>query len=79
MQQPIYLPKSHQKVAALAMLANDESVCLVGKLTLLVKLIFMVALCNRTDHYIFALLFLSSISFFSHLISAAAGWMSTIV
>jgi len=44
----------------------------------------MVALCNRADYYIFALLFLSSIfyilsSFFPRLISAAAGWMSTIL
>ena len=45
------------------------------------------ALCNRADHYIFALWFLSSIfyllsiylSFFPRLISAAAGWMSTIL
>jgi len=41
---------------------------------------FMVAVHNRTDHYIFALLFLSSsIFFYSSLISAAAGWMSTIL
>jgi len=43
----------------------------------------MVTLCNRADHYIFALLFLSiylsSSSFFPRLISAAAGWMSTIL
>jgi len=42
----------------------------------------MVALCNRADHYIFALKFLSIffyLSFFiPRLISAAAGWMSTI-
>ena len=41
--------------------------------------IIMVALCNRADHYIFALLFLSSIFFFPLLISAAAGWMSAIL
>ena len=43
---------------------------------------FMVALCNRADHYIFALLFLSSIYLLflsSRLISAAVGWMSTIL
>ena len=40
------------------------------------NMFFMVGLCNRADHYIFALLFLSSI-FFPRLISAAAGWMST--
>jgi len=43
----------------------------------------MVALCNSADHYIFALLFLSSSSiyvfFVPRLISAAAGWMSTIL
>jgi len=44
----------------------------------------MVALCNRADHYIFALWFLSiffffCLSFFPRLISAAAGWMSTIL
>jgi len=41
----------------------------------------MVALWNRAGHYIFALWFLSSffLSFFiPRLISAAAGWMSTI-
>jgi len=43
--------------------------------------LIMVALCNTADHYIFALLFLSSIYllFFPRLISAAAGWMSTIL
>jgi len=41
---------------------------------------FMVAICNRADHYVFALLFLSSIFFFiPHLISAAADWMSSIL
>jgi len=41
--------------------------------------LFMAALCNR-GHYIFALWFLSSIYlFFPRLISAAAGWMSTIL
>jgi len=41
----------------------------------------MAALWNRADHYIFALWFLSSSSFFllfPHLISALADWMSTI-
>ena len=38
----------------------------------------MVALCNRADHYIFALWFLFS-SFFPRLISAAVDWMSTIL
>jgi len=42
------------------------------------------ALCNRADHYIFALWFLSSIYlsiffFFPRLISAATAWMSTIL
>ena len=44
--------------------------------------IFMVALCNRADHYIFALWFLSAFfvlpSFFG-LISAVRDWMSTIL
>jgi len=35
----------------------------------------MVALCNRADHYIFALSFVLS-SFFPRLISAVADWMS---
>jgi len=42
----------------------------------------MVALCNRADHYIFALWFLSSIFyllFFPRLISAVGDWMSTIL
>ena len=38
----------------------------------------MVALCNRADHYIFALWFLL-LSFFPPLISAVAEWMSTIL
>ena len=37
----------------------------------------MVALCNRADHYIFILWFLSS--FFPRLISAVGDWMSTIL
>jgi len=49
--------------------------------TCLFPCLIMVALCNTADHYIFALLFLSSsiFFFFPHLISAAAGWMSTIL
>jgi len=44
------------------------------------KLVFMVALWNRADHYIFALWFLSIfLFFFPRLISAAADWMSTIL
>jgi len=41
----------------------------------------MVALCNRADHYIFALWFLSIffLLFFPRLISAAADWMSTVL
>jgi len=40
----------------------------------------MVALCNRANHYIFALWFLSIFFlFFPHLISAAVDWMSTIL
>jgi len=41
--------------------------------------LFMVALCNRADHYIFALWFLSYSSFFPRLISAVGDWMSTIL
>jgi len=39
----------------------------------------MVALCNRADHYIFALWFLASffLLFFPRLISAVGDWMST--
>ena len=45
--------------------------------------LFMVALCNRADHYIF-ILFLSFfllllLSFFPRLISAVGDWMSTIL
>jgi len=43
----------------------------------------MAALYNRAGHYIFALSFLSFFFylsfFFPHLISAATGWMSTIL
>jgi len=38
----------------------------------------MVAVCNRADHYIF-IVFLSSSSFFSRLISAVGDWMPTIL
>ena len=40
--------------------------------------VFMVALRNRADHYMFALWFLSSF-FFPRLISAVGDWMSTIL
>ena len=57
----------------------------VATLTLCVLCaIFMVALCNRADHYIF-ILFLSSSSssffflFFPRLISAVGDWMFTIL
>jgi len=45
---------------------------------------FMVALCNRADHYIFILFLLSSsffffFIFFPRLISAVGDWMSTIL
>ena len=42
-------------------------------------LLFMVALWNRADHYIFILSFVLSIFFFRHLISAATDWMSAIL
>jgi len=45
--------------------------------------IFMVALCNRADHYIFILFLLLLLSFFllffPRLISAVGDWMSTIL
>ena len=42
--------------------------------------VFMVALWNRADHYIFILWFLLSSSFFfPRLISAAGDWMSAIL
>jgi len=40
----------------------------------------MVVLCNRADHYIFALVsFYLILSSFPRVISAAVGWMSTIL
>jgi len=45
-------------------------------------MLFMVALCNRADHYIFMLWLLLSSSFFfcfPRLISAVRYWMSTIL
>ena len=45
-----------------------------------VLVLFMVAVWNRADHYIFILWFLSIFyPFFPRLISAAAHWMSTIL
>jgi len=41
--------------------------------------VFMVALWNRTDHYIFILFLLSSFFLFPRLISAVGDWMSTIL
>jgi len=53
--------------------------CSAGKFNVLQAALFMVALCNRADHYIFALWFLSIFFlFFPRLISAAIGWMYTI-
>jgi len=48
------------------------------------KVLIMVALWNRADHYIFMLLFVLLFSysfffFFPRLISAAADWMSAIL
>jgi len=45
-----------------------------------IQMLFMVALCNRADHYIF-ILFLSSsfFFFFARLISAVGNWMFTIL
>jgi len=45
------------------------------------RFIFLVALCYRADHYIFALWFLSFffLFFFPRLISATADWMSAIL
>jgi len=43
------------------------------------NLLFMVALWNRADHYIFILWFLLSSVFFPRLISAVAEWMSAIL
>ena len=40
---------------------------------------FMVALCNRADHYILPCYFYLLSFFIPRLISAAAGWMSTIL
>jgi len=56
---------------------NNETKYYIASLT---TPLFMVALCNRADHYIFALWFLSSIYLFlRRLISAAADWMFTIL
>jgi len=41
--------------------------------------IIMAALHSRCGHYIFALWFLLSSSFFPHVISVVADWMSTIL
>ena len=41
--------------------------------------VFMVALWNRADDYIFILFLLSSSSFFARLISAVGNWMFTIL
>jgi len=42
-------------------------------------MLFMVALWNRTDHYIFALWLLLSFFFFPRLMSAVADWMCAIL
>ena len=45
----------------------------------IVVTVIMVALCNRADHYIFALSFFFLFSFFPRLISTVVDWMSTIL
>ena len=59
-----------------------RSFCVIANTALLFWLqnctIFMVALWNRADHYIFALWLLLSF-FIPRLISAAADWMSAIL
>jgi len=45
----------------------------------LVAVVFMAALCNRADDYIFILWFVLLLFFFPHLISAAAHWTSAIL
>jgi len=39
----------------------------------------MVTLCNKADHYIFAVVSFFFLSFFSRLVSAVGNWMSTIL
>ena len=56
----------------------EELASLADSLTECSTLLIMVTLCNRADHYIFILWFLSSI-FFPRLISAVGDWMSTIL
>jgi len=47
---------------------------------LYIFVLIMVALCNRADHYIFALWFLSFfLLFFPRLISAVGDWISAIL
>ena len=47
--------------------------------TIYIFILFMVALWNRADHYIFILFLLSSSFLFPGLISAVGNWMSTIL
>jgi len=56
-----------------------ETPCSIVKVILCFCRVAMVALWNRADHYIFALLFLLLSSFFPRLISAVADWMSAIL
>ena len=65
---------------------SDEDIAAVGTAARgrlsSTNILVMVALWNRTDHYIFMLWFVlssSSSSFFPRLISAAADWMSAIL
>jgi len=57
--------------------SSPRTHCNIGGLSVGPDSVFMAALWNRAGHYIFAQWFLSS--FFPHLISVAADWMSTIL
>ena len=65
------LAKQHRSIGVASELLRSASWCLI----------FMVALCNRADHYYYfhVVVCSSSSSFFPRLISAAADWMSAIL
>ena len=78
--------KEHQQLSAGSVLPPDIFMKLQfggdSRVSFVFFVIIMVALCNRADHYIFALWFLSLfffLLFFPRLISVLGEWMSTIL
>jgi len=76
----IYIAQNRKEILSTYSGASKNGLVLSSCNCLSVEMkLVMVVLCNRADHYIFALWLLSFYLFlFPRLISAAGDWMSTI-